>query len=383
MEGIWDTFGAVPPPFSIASLGVWPILWGYVLVELASVIVPAWRPLRIPGVGRARLERAAAVTAAAVAFIRAVDVARSLATVHAGSHTIAAAQGAAFFVPVVSTLVAATCLVLWLARVIDRPGVGRGMSMLLALSALTTVPGLALGLQPDLGTGGPLPRLLVVIVLTIGGSLLVLTNRSGGGSGLRLPSAGLDPVLYMATYLANGWRPLRKLANSAFPILRWSQAALAIRLVAVVAITAVLTRAYNADARRSGLRSAIVRSSLYLLAICLASAFEPDYDLLALVTVTAVALDLGFEIWFRLGNGEVAAAARFQKPDEADDAVERLRRAGVAAVAQGATHRTLFHFFGPFVPVDVLVPTADVAAASRALSPEAAAQGGAVELTPP
>jgi hypothetical protein len=42
--------------WSIMALGVWPLLYGYLLVEFAALLVPAWRPLRVGGpAGRAKL----------------------------------------------------------------------------------------------------------------------------------------------------------------------------------------------------------------------------------------------------------------------------------------------------------------------------------------
>src|SRR4026208_586563 len=59
--------------WSIMALGVGPLLSGYMLVEFAALIVPAWRPLRVGGpAGRAKLHRAALITGMVLALPQAV-----------------------------------------------------------------------------------------------------------------------------------------------------------------------------------------------------------------------------------------------------------------------------------------------------------------------
>lgn len=93
---------------------------------------------------------------------------------------------------------------------------------------------------------------------------------------------------------------------------------------------------------------------------------RPPIDLLGLATAAAVAMDVAAELRLELASGDLVAIARVQKPDHAGDLIDSLRGAGVPAVARGTFHRTLLQFFGPFIPIDILVPAAQ------------AAQGGAV-----
>src|SRR5437868_3505449 len=56
---------------SVVALGLSPAISGFVLVELAALLVPPWRPLRTGGPdGRAALRRAALVTSLVLAAIQ-------------------------------------------------------------------------------------------------------------------------------------------------------------------------------------------------------------------------------------------------------------------------------------------------------------------------
>src|SRR5262245_44943083 len=52
--------------FSIGAAGIGPILWGFLIVEFAALVVPRWRHLRLPE-GRATLRRAAGKVAVVMA----------------------------------------------------------------------------------------------------------------------------------------------------------------------------------------------------------------------------------------------------------------------------------------------------------------------------
>jgi hypothetical protein len=143
-----------------------------------------------------------------------------------------------------------------------------------------------------------------------------------------------------------------------------------VQVALLVVLTFSLSHLFTAgesDERRAALPRAVAHSLVYLLLMEVVLVEVPAVDLLGLVTAAAVGMDLVLELRFHAAHGELVAIRRVQKPDRADDLVDRLRTHGMPAVAQGAYHRTLLQFFGPFVPVDVLVPAARAAEAAAAL----------------
>ena len=342
--------GEVPPAASVGALGLEPILFAWIAVEIATVLVPRWRSLRVTNC--AALDRASVLLAVVVALLEGFGSARYLEAVRVGRDEAALVAGAAFMVPVVATLVGGVCAALALSWFIDQHGIGRGMSILLAAEALTSLPSLFVRYQhEEFG-----PKENVALIVAVGGTMLILAARGP----LRLPVSGLDPVL----------RPLQlpRVARVVYQIrslpVRWL-----VRGGVIIPLTAALAYLFNAEenaARRARLPSAIARTVIYLAVMELLLVYFP-IDLLGLATAAAVAMDVATELRLEITEGKLVAVRRIQKPDHAADLVESLRDAGIPAVAQGAFHRTLLQFFGPFIPIDVLVPAGRATRASAVL----------------
>jgi hypothetical protein len=177
---------------------------------------------------------------------------------------------------------------------------------------------------------------------------------------LRLPVSGLDPVL-RPLGLSSVVRVVHRIKN--LP-LRWL-----VRGGVIIPLTAALAYLFNARenaARRAALPSAIARTVVYLAVMELLLVYFP-MDLLGLTTAAAVAMDVAAELRLEMTEGKLVAVRRIQKADHADDLIKSLREAGIPAVGQAAFHRTLLQFFGPFIPVDILVPAARAAQAFAVL----------------
>jgi hypothetical protein len=235
---------------------------------------------------------------------------------------------------------------------IDQHGIGRGLSILLAADALTSFPALLVRYQrEEFG-----PKQTVALIVAFGGTMLILAARGP----LRLPVSGLDPVL-RPLWLSTVARVVYRIQN--LP-LRWL-----VRGGVIISLTAALACLFNAGenaTRRAALPSAIARTVVYLAVMEMLLVYFP-IDLLGLATAAAVSMDVAAELRLEMTEGELVAVRRIQKPDHADDLIESLREAGIPAVGQGAFHRTLLQFFGPFIPVDILVPAARAAQAAAVL----------------
>jgi len=278
-----------------------------------------------------------------------------------GREPILTAQGPELWTVLLPTLVAGTCLTLVLATVIDRRGVGRGMSVLIAAWFLDIIARNAPGLlRQYVDVQEALEALAPPIVISVGGAILLLTSRWP----IRLPSSGLDPVHYAANaaILAVVTRHLSLGARFAGLSLPRDLGDTIARIALTVVLCVILTYWYQRGApeeRRAARRGAAVRTSIYLVIFggCLTwPAARVELNLAFFVTVAAVALDLFAEIRFRTRHGELWPAMRCETVDEADDAVAALEEKGVPAVVCASHHRALLHFFGPFVRIEVLVP---------------------------
>ena len=171
--------GEVPTVVSVGALGLEPILFAWIAVEIAAVLVPRWRSLRVTN--RATLDRASVALAVVIAVVEAVGSARSLEAIRVGANRVALVLGAAFIVPIVATLVGGVCVALAISWFIDQRGVGRGLSILLAADALTSLPTLLVRYQrEEFG-----PKETVALIAAVGGTMLILPTAVHRGSPCR------------------------------------------------------------------------------------------------------------------------------------------------------------------------------------------------------
>jgi hypothetical protein len=89
-------------------------------------------------------------------------------------------------------------------------------------------------------------------------------------------------------------------------------------------------------------------------------------DAYVLAVCTAVAVDIVAEGRARLGR-DLVSVWPIHRVQTADLAQAALRDAGIDAHLRGAGHRTLLFFFGPYVPIEVMVPAAQATAARAVL----------------
>ncbi|RZO58527.1 MAG: hypothetical protein EVA89_18820 [Sandaracinaceae bacterium] len=72
----------------------------------------------------------------------------------------------------------------------------------------------------------------------------------------------------------------------------------------------------------------------------------------------ALAVDLWLEARWRSGHGEVAAVWPVHRVYEVGPILDALAAEGIDAHARAERYRSLLQFFGPYVPIEILVPTA-------------------------
>ena len=281
------------------------------------------------------------------------------------------------------TLVGGTSTLLLAARLpAERRGLVGGVSLWLGWEALrplltlTTVPPLVL-LLPVLcglaltvwllrpGRALPLPAsgLSPIQVAT---SLLLLP-ASLGTFGVNLPSLSPGTLRYLAALLllcSVGAVGFSRLFNAPAQVARVRAAC------GDAADEQIATR----DVSRAALYSAGFLS-LYILGHFALSS-RPDltevgaWAALAspnLLLLPALVLDLLREWRARRDLGDLATIWELPAVHAVNPVLRALSAAGIPAHARGAGLRTLFQFFGPFAPVQVMVPTAQAAQAEAVL----------------
>jgi hypothetical protein len=389
-------WGGDPAQLSVLGLGLVPILAAYTLVEIVALLVPRWRWMRVSGpYGRRRLELAVAIVAAVLALAQGSSVALWLGSRVSVPITNLGLVGQ---LAITVTLAAGTML-LWLAaRVIGRHGLGNGFSVLLAALTLPAVLHALYEMWMSYRFDALAPASLL-LSLAAQGALVwlvwwMLRARAGR---LRSPASGLTPIEAAATLLMLP-ATLGNLTGATFEWFYPHSLEYVIAEVVLVAGGAVgFAVLYNRPSRvvaawaplledtadpvaraRAGVREAILpaATSLVLLVVAHAvvmrlSAATSQLSLLLLVVAVAVILDVAAE-WRARRYAQLVAVWPVHRVYAVDPAIEYLSRHGIEAFPRAVRHRTLLQFFGPFVPVELLVREAD---AERAFELMRAAHG--------
>jgi hypothetical protein len=360
----------------VLSLGLGPFLSAFFLVELAALSVPRWRPLRNGGpLGRGRLLTATTKLGLALAAVQALGVA-----VYLGRLGLLEKDARLSRLVVVLTLVTGTCLLFGLAHLLDRVALGGGFALLTtAFSVASALPVLSL-LKRDV------PGLLMIVVVCAG-SVIVLRWRPDHA--LPLPACGVVPLVWSAALVSGAlalsefgiWRePLRSLAAGGGV----GALSLAIAVAAAVGLGFLFNRpskvaAFDPDAAgyvtRSVALSAAFVLGLGILGRLLAHRLMPDcsearcagFSLIPLVAVTALLLDVIAEARAVRQHSELVSVWPEHRLYAVDSAVAMLARSGIPAFPGSVHQRALWHFFAPFIPIQIMVPRAQAEEAARLL----------------
>lgn len=355
-------------------LGLGPVLSAFVLVELGALILPKLRPLRLGGFAdRARLTRMSLWLGLGLAALQGMWLMRALRELHCLE------EGAHWFFLLTALLVAGTFLLVGLARLVSRFGLGQGYSVVLAGLLLgDLIP--ALGRVPPVGASA---RPLVCLVLLVMVPVLVLARPAGDGGRITLPTpvCGIFPLqwpLLLVALFAGFLREIPLSLEAKGDLLRVLRGdafqasllmGLALGLTLLFAWPPRVAEAWQrTGASPEGLDpwrqvgTALVRSLVLLLLVAFLERLlvrEGDaFRVIFLVPLVFIGLDLCREWTFRGAAGNVVSVWPLHRVYEAAPALHVLREAGIPALAQGVHHRSLLQGLGPMIPIEILVPEA-------------------------
>ena len=206
---------------SIFALNVVPYISAAIIMQLFSNSIPYLKELKKDGqAGRNKITQYTRYGTAVLAFIQASALAATLSA----TEDFTTVSGAAFFVPAVFSIVAGTMFLMWLGEQVSERGIGNGISIIIATSILTGIPG-AIGQAFDLAFNQQLSILLLlaigllsmviiaVVVYVERGQRRITVNYAQRQQGRRLMQAqtshlpfkvnmaGVIPAIFASTFL--------------------------------------------------------------------------------------------------------------------------------------------------------------------------------------
>jgi preprotein translocase subunit SecY len=408
---------------SAFGLGITPFIVAAVIVELAAALVPRWSALRLGGhAGRASLARSTALLGVVLAGFQAWSIAALLS-----SPPLQSLVGSIEPWHVVLTLVAGSSCLALLAALAGERALAGGVA-LLAAGAPIVIAGV------DLARRARAPTLAGLVVLAfeaagvIAATLLVLrpprvaaiaereaTYRTverprAARAEIPAPASGLAPLVLTATLLVSpSWLsmfipslgglaaqltrdvvfvPVAAVLLALFTV---SFGALFNRPERVAALRArggTAARGYDAllAEARDELAPALVRSILFVGTLFFlghlarrlgGELLEPGSIALA----AALGHDIVTEIRARRATPELVVVWPEHRPYALLAAREALAEAGITVHARGEGLRRLLQLFGPYVPIELMVPPGDAARATEILTELLLARPGDARAT--
>jgi preprotein translocase subunit SecY len=385
--------------FTIAALGLNSIWVGFQLVELVALAVPRLRPMRISGpVPRVRLFAASLAVTLLSSLVQAYFICRWLEGLQYSSYSygpmVVEDPGSAFVLVATSSMVAAVFLSVGVALLIWRFGLGNGFAVLFGWLMLQAIPdGVVRQVQEvQVGIRTPISVavwLLASGVIVVAAIQLLRTSARVPASGeivertIHAPTCGWVPISWAAsallipTTLANFGLPfLESLSQRLVP---GTLVYLGLNLALVIGfgigfsqlfyrsdLVAGLLSPGRGDARplEEGIQKLLRRRTLitlgYLAGMIVASHFLAKsgitVDVTAMVVLAAVALDLRQEWGARRRGGGLVKVWELHRLYATAPVVDKLAERGITPLLRGLHFRSLFYFFAPYVPVDVMVP---------------------------
>jgi hypothetical protein len=373
------------PILSLFAFGLNPLLSAMFLVEVGALVVRRWRSYRhgSPEL-RARLVRTAMLTTVVFAGIQAFFINRwldgSVKAFPPGFEFVTNTVGGRLVIAV--SLVTGVMILVGLANLIDRHGIGCGFSVLIAaLSIPKITQDLSQSLAQRSSSDGGLGRALGVPALVLVGLAFATANRRGNvaagqSRALAAPSSGLYPL----AVVLGGFAMIPQVAAIGVAVPEWVRRLpdqLPIRFLSLAVVVTLFAwlftrpalvlplwrRAWGDDGERAARRAFPRAVAGALIFIGLLGAVDAHsrslrlaFDAAGTLVVLCVALDVMGEWRFRRVHPHVERVWPEHRLYAIEPALAQLAAKGIAAYPRGLRHRALLAFAGPYVPVELLVP---------------------------
>ena len=387
---------------SICALGIMPYISAYFFVEMLSLVIPPlkrWRGEKREG--RRKLTVTARWLTLFLSLVQGAGIAISLARMTAPDGSLlVAGTGFGFKVMIIVTLTACVFINLWIADMITSKGLGNGISMLIITGmAFRICSNLVSRLTFTSDYGNFMEDTIGILLIFFAAGAVIyfmergeykikvkLKNNSLTDLPFKYNTAGIVPAV-MASSIVMVPASVTNFYNNYSGFLEYFRYGSRGYYITYGTITVVLffffvSLYYNPDKILSFLGSkdaepvlqggisfdklldkklTILSSwgALYLLVYSVLlrpGILQPVIIYgLDLIVVICIILDIINDIKARRQHGYFVKIDEIQKPYEAGFLKNLLEQNGIPCFLEGYYHRSLYYFFGPFIPVSLYV----------------------------
>lgn len=372
--------------FSVGALGMHPFVSAFITVEIVAVLVPRWRPLRNGSAkGRRQLVRASLITTFVLVCFQATAISQSMQEI------VSVSMGSVF-----AAYVVWTAALLGLAHWAERFGALGGIqNLILAEIAFSLVKG---GVGAEWAELGPevlfqLAVFFLALPVLAGRKWATPVSAEKGSTLFPWFVGGIIPLTFATSALA--WPSVAEnFVDEQSPVREATGLLLAYPWWTLGVLVGALYLFAPAFYRRSSLQalSRLLRlgaepvhvekaryarsrnlSLIYLILVWGASLLVwregVSIDVWTPFVLAALCLDAVGNLSFWAKHSDTVSLYQSHRVYRAVRIASALRARGLDVHLSGLRHRSLLHFFGPYVPVRVLVPATEVGEGQEILKP--------------
>jgi len=371
-------YGIPQIPLTLFILGLTPLMTGFLLVELFSLMTARGRRLRTGGTaGRARLNRAALITSLVTSAVQALGIAFFLENVSASVFGAVVDQpGWLFRLLLVATLAGVTAALFVLGNLLSDHGIGNGFALLVLASSGWEVWWEGVAVRSELAED-TLPPALGIFVATALVALLIRYIRSTEATGTPPFPQGILPVQWSVPILSIPW--LVELLG--YQAGNFNLGFLLVLPIAIVLLSWLTFHLFSSrprieanlpdtmegiyrieDILERRLKPAAALLALGPVALFAWNAWQPHSTFttwvvfLDLIFFVTIALDVWDQYRFLRRHGQAAHLIQLDNVHLSYRLAARLRDEGIDVLARAQRFRSLYFFFGALIKIDVFVP---------------------------
>ena len=167
---------------TIFALGIMPYISASIIMSLLVVVVPSLETLQKAGAeGQKKLNEYTRYGTIVLCVVQSIGIAQLLRGLHSPETPILMNQGMGFYLMCILSFTTGTAFIMWLGERISEHGVGNGISLIIFVSIISSMPAALITLFRliDVGQISAFKALFmaVMLVLVVGGTILMTTGQ--------------------------------------------------------------------------------------------------------------------------------------------------------------------------------------------------------------
>ena len=167
---------------TIFALGIMPYISASIIMSLLVVVVPSLETLQKAGAeGQKKLNEYTRYGTIVLCVVQSIGIAQLLRGLHSPETPILMNQGMGFYLMCILSFTTGTAFIMWLGERISEHGVGNGISLIIFVSIISSMPAALITLFRliDVGQISAFQALFmaVMLVLVVGGTILMTTGQ--------------------------------------------------------------------------------------------------------------------------------------------------------------------------------------------------------------